>query len=253
MSYRRIIPCLDVKDGRVVKGVNFVGLRDAGDPMECAQRYSEGGADELAFLDITATTEGRRTLVDLVEKTARVIDVPLTVGGGIGSPDDVQRLLDAGASRVSINSAAVREPALIDGISARFGSDRLIVAIDTKSRDGRAEVVTHGGAKFTGIDALDWAREVASRGAGQILLTSMDKDGTRSGYDLPLTRSIAEVSALPIIASGGVGTLEHLLEGFTEGKADAVLAASVFHDGIFTINQVKSFLKEHGIPIRLMD
>lgn len=250
MSHRRIIPCLDVKDGRVVKGVNFVGLRDAGDPLESARRYSEGGADELAFLDISATIEGRRTLLELVEETAKAIDVPLCVGGGISSTDDVQRLLDAGASRVSINSAAVRAPELIDAISERFGSERLIVAIDTKSRSDRAEVVISGGGHFTGLGAIEWASEVASRGAGQILLTSMDKDGTRNGYDLPLTRAIAEAASIPIIASGGVGTLEHFLEGFTEGKADAVLAASVFHDGIFTINQVKSFLKENGIPIR---
>lgn len=250
MRYRRIIPCLDVKDGRVVKGVNFVGLRDAGDPIESARRYSEGGADELAFLDISATTEGRKTLLELVEATARAIEIPLTVGGGIASADDVQRLLDAGASRVSINSAAVREPELINAISERFGSETLIVAVDTKSRAERAEVVIGGGGTFTGLDAIEWAKEVAARGAGQILLTSMDKDGTKSGYDLPLTRAIAEASALPIIASGGVGTLEHFLEGFTEGKADAVLAASVFHDGIFTVNQVKTFLKEHGISIR---
>lgn len=253
MRYRRIIPCLDVKDGRVVKGVNFVGLRDAGDPIESARRYSEGGADELAFLDISATTEGRRTLVDLVAATAKVIDIPLTVGGGITSNDDVQRLLDAGASRVSINSAAVRDPDLIDAISGRFGSETLIVAVDTKSREGRAELVINGGGTFTGRDAIEWAAEAASRGAGQLLLTSMDKDGTKSGYDLPLTHAIAEAASIPIIASGGVGTLEHFLEGFTEGNADAVLAASVFHDGIFTITQVKTYLKEHGIPIRPID
>jgi cyclase len=255
MLARRIIPCLDVKDGRVVKGVNFVGLRDAGDPVECAQRYSEGGADEITFLDITASVDARRTLFDLVERTACTIAVPLTVGGGVRTVEDVRALLHAGADKVSINTAAISDPELVARASDLYGAQAIVVAIDAKqtSAEGepiRWEVFTHGGRNRTGLDALAWAERVAALGAGEILLTSMDRDGTKDGYNLPLTRAVAERVGIPVVASGGVGTLEHVLAGFTEGMADAALAASIFHDGIFTVGEVKRFLAARGVHVR---
>lgn len=255
MLARRIVPCLDVKNGRVVKGVNFVGLRDAGDPVECATRYSEGGADEITFLDITASHEERPILLDIVERTASTVAVPLTVGGGVRALDDVHALLHAGADKVSINSAAVSNPALIREASERFGSQAIVVAIDAKRAEGspdtsRWEVYTHGGRKNTGLDALAWAAEVASLGAGEILLTSMDRDGTHDGYDLPLTRAVADAVPIPVVASGGVGSPEHILRGLTEGGADAALAASIFHDGKHSIAEVKRYLLDRGVPTR---
>lgn len=255
MLARRIIPCLDVKSGRVVKGVNFVGLRDAGDPVECAIRYSEGGADEITFLDITASHEERRTLFDLVERTARAISVPLTVGGGVRTVADVREMLHAGADKVSMNSAAVANPDLVAESSALYGSQAIVVAIDAKRTSGEGasakwEVFTHGGRKNTGIDAIEWARKVCELGAGEILLTSMDKDGTRDGYDLPITRAVADAVTVPVIASGGVGTLDHLYDGLTVGGADAALAASIFHDGQFTVAEVKQYLASRGVRIR---
>lgn len=255
MLARRIIPCLDVKDGRVVKGVNFVGLRDAGDPVECAQRYSAGGADEITFLDITASVDARRTLFDLVERTACTIAVPLTVGGGVRTVADVRDLLHAGADKVSINTAAITDPELVARASDLYGAQAIVVAIDAKqsSADGeplRWEVFTHGGRKATGLDAVAWAERVTALGAGEILLTSMDRDGTKDGYNIPLTRAVSERVGIPVVASGGVGTLDHVLKGFTEGLADAALAASIFHDGIFTVAEVKRFLMEHGVHVR---
>lgn len=255
MLARRIVPCLDVKDGRVVKGVNFVGLRDAGDPVESAIRYSEGGADEITFLDITASYEARRTLFELVERTARAIAVPLTVGGGVRTLEDVRDLLHAGADKVSINSAAVNRPALVEEASSLYGSQAIVVAIDAKRASSGLgwEVFTHGGRKGTGTDAVEWAREVTRLGAGEILLTSMDRDGTKDGYDLPLTRAVADAVSVPVVASGGVGELAHVLAGFVEGGADAALAASIFHDGKFTIREVKEYLARHGVPVRPFD
>jgi len=255
MLARRIIPCLDVKSGRVVKGVNFVGLRDAGDPVECAIRYSEGGADEITFLDITASHEERRTLFDLVERTARAISVPLTVGGGVRTVADVRELLHAGADKVSMNSAAVSTPELVGESSALYGAQAIVVAIDAKRTSDagaapRWDVFTHGGRKNTGLDAVEWARKVCALGAGEILLTSMDKDGTRDGYDLPLTRAVADAVTVPVIASGGVGTLEHLYAGLTDGGADAALAASIFHDGQFTVAEVKAYLASRHVRVR---
>jgi cyclase len=252
MLARRVIPCLDVRDGRVVKGVQFVGLRDAGDPVEQARRYDEEGADEIAFLDITASHEARGTLLDAVARTAEVTFTPLTVGGGVRSEDDVRALLGAGADKVSINSSAVKDPALVERCAGAWGAQAIVVAIDARRREGFAgwEVYVHGGRTATGKDAVAWAEEVARRGAGEILLTSMDRDGTRSGYDLELTRSVADAVPVPVIASGGVGTLEHLRAGLVEGHASAVLAASIFHDGTHSIADAKRYLAREGVPVR---
>ncbi|MEO0325761.1 MAG: imidazole glycerol phosphate synthase subunit HisF [Myxococcota bacterium] len=251
---RRIIPCLDVKAGRVVKGVNFVGLRDAGDPVTQAARYCAAGADEVCFLDITASHEKRRTLFEVVERTARSVAVPLTVGGGVRSLDDVRDLLHAGADKVSINSAAVRRPALLEEVAGAYGAQALVVAIDARSRalegDAEWEVVVRGGREATGRGVLAWAREAARRGAGEILLTSMDRDGTLDGYDLRLTRAVADAVPVPVIASGGVGTPEHVRAGLVEGGADAALAASIFHDGTHSIGEVKAYLATQGVPVR---
>jgi cyclase len=251
MLAKRIIPCLDMKDGRVVKGTQFVDLKDAGDPVENAKVYDQQGADEIAFLDITASYEKRNILIEIVRKTAEEIFIPLTVGGGIRSLEDIRRLLKAGADKVSINTAAVRDPNLVEKASKRFGSQCIVIAIDAKRRDEGWEVYTHGGRIPTGIDAVLWAKRVEGMGAGEILLTSMDRDGTKDGYDIELTRTISEGVGIPVIASGGVGTLEHLYEGLTLGKASAVLAASIFHYREFTIAQVKSYLKEKGVTVRL--
>lgn len=251
MLAKRIIPCLDVKDGRVVKGTQFVDLKDAGDPVENAKRYDLQGADEIAFLDITASYEKRDILIDIVRRTAGEIFIPLTVGGGIRRLDDIRKLLKAGADKVSINTAAVRAPRFVERASKRFGSQCIVIAIDAKRKDGGWEVYTHGGRVPTGIDALLWAKQMEERGAGEILLTSMDRDGTKDGYDIDLTRAISESVGIPVIASGGVGTLEHLYEGLVHGKASAVLAASIFHYREFTISQVKSYLKEREVTVRL--
>ncbi len=252
MLTKRVIPCLDVKDGRVVKGVRFVDLRDAGDPVEAALAYDAQGADELVFLDITASHEGRRTMLDVVRRTAEGIYMPLTVGGGIGSIEDVRQLLRAGADKVSLNTAAVQRPGLIREAAERFGSQCIVVAIDARRRAARGwEVFTHGGRRPTGSDAVAWARGVVELGAGEILLTSMDRDGTKDGYDLELTRAVADAVTVPVIASGGAGALEHLWEGLVEGGADAVLAASIFHFGIHTIAEAKRFLHERGVEVRL--
>ncbi len=250
MLTRRIIPCLDVKDGRVVKGTNFVSLRDAGDPVEQASAYDAQGADEICFLDISASPEGRSTLTDVVARTADRVFAPLTVGGGVRVVDDAVRLLDAGADKIAINTAAIRTPQLVNDAAARFGAQAIVVAIDAKRRaDGGWEVFSHGGRTPEGKDALAWCREVADRGAGEILLTSMDRDGTRSGYDLELVRAVADAVSIPVIASGGVGELDHLAEGLLAG-ADAVLAASIFHYGQHTIGEAKRFLAARGLPIR---
>jgi imidazole glycerol-phosphate synthase subunit HisF len=251
MLAKRIIPCLDVKDGRVVKGTQFVDLKDAGDPVENAKRYDRQGADEIAFLDITASHEKRDILIDIVRRTAGEIFIPLTVGGGIRRLDDIRKLLKAGADKVSINTAAVRAPRFVDRASKRFGSQCIVIAIDAKRKDRGWEVYTHGGRIPTGIDALLWAKQMEEMGAGEILLTSMDRDGTKDGYDIDLTRTISESVGIPVIASGGVGTLEHLYEGLVQGKASAVLAASIFHYREFTISQVKSYLKERGVTVRM--
>jgi cyclase len=252
MLAKRIIPCLDVKEGRVVKGTRFVNLRDAGDPVEQAKMYDRQGADEVAFLDITASHEKRDILIDIVKKTAEQIFIPLTVGGGIRRLDDIRKLLKAGADKVSINTAAVKDPGFVDRASKRFGSQCIVIAIDAKRREGGGwEVYTHGGRNPTGIDALLWAKKMENLGAGEILLTSMDRDGTKDGYDIELTRAVSESVAIPVIASGGVGTLEHLYEGLVLGKADAVLAASIFHYREYTVTQVKTFLKERGVTVRL--
>jgi cyclase len=251
MLAKRIIPCLDVRDGRVVKGVNFVGLRDAGDPVECARRYDAEGADEITFLDITASIEGRGALLDVVERTADVVFAPVTVGGGVSSAADVKALLDAGADKVSVNSAAVREPGLIAEIANAWGRQVLVLAIDAKRRpEGGFEVFTHGGRRATGLDPIAWARRGAELGAGEILLTSMDRDGTRAGYDLELLRALVDAVEIPVIASGGVGTLEHLREGLAEGGADAALAASIFHDGEFSVGEAKRYLAGCGVAVR---
>ena len=252
MLAKRIIPCLDVTGGRVVKGVNFVELRDAGDPVEIAARYNEQGADELTFLDITATSDGRDVILHIIEAVASQVFIPLTVGGGVRSVDDVRRLLNAGADKVSFNSAAIADPQLIRDAADRYGSQCIVVAIDAKARpDGTGwEVYTHGGRRPTGLDAVDWARRMADAGAGEILLTSMDRDGTKSGFDLQLTRAVSDAVPVPVIASGGVGTLEHLSEGIRLGGADAVLAASIFHYGEFTVAQAKALLARDGIPVR---
>jgi imidazole glycerol-phosphate synthase subunit HisF len=252
MLKTRIIPCLDVADGRVVKGVNFVDLVDAGDPVEAAKAYDAAGADELCFLDIMATEDNRATMYDLVTRTAEQCFMPLTVGGGVRTPEDVRKLLLAGADKVSFNSAAVADPDVVARAADRFGSQCIVVAIDAKTvSPGKWEIFTHGGRRATGIDAVDFARLVAAKGAGEILLTSMDRDGTKGGYNLPLTRAIADAVNIPVIASGGVGTLDHLVEGITEGHASAVLAASIFHFGTFTIGQAKAHLAAAGISVRL--
>ena len=249
MPAKRIIPCLDVKDGRVVKGVHFENLRDAGDPVEAAARYDAQGADEVTYLDIAATRENRGTLLALVERTAAQVFAPLTVGGGVRSEAEMVALLRAGADKVSVNSAAVKEPDLVDRLSAVAGAQALVVAIDVKRRPaGGWEVYIAGGTKATGVDGLAWAEEVARRGAGELLLTSMDKDGTRSGYDLELLEKVCRAVSIPVIASGGVGTLEHLAEGLR--FADAALAASIFHDGEYTVQEAKAFLRERGIEVR---
>ena len=251
MLKTRVIPCLDVKDGRVVKGVNFVGLRDAGDPVEAARSYDAGGADELCFLDISASQENRGTLFDLVSRTAECCFMPLTVGGGVRTESDVEALLRAGADKVSFNTAAVQDPGCIERSAARFGNQCIVAAIDAKSTGmDRWEIFTHGGSRHTGIDALEFAREVQDRGAGEILLTSMDSDGTKAGFDLNLTRAVADSVSIPVIASGGVGTLQHLVDGVKLGKASAVLAASIFHFGTFSIRQAKSYMAEAGIQVR---
>ncbi len=269
MLAKRVIPCLDVTGGRVVKGVNFVALRDAGDPVEIAARYDEQGADEITFLDITATSDGRDLILHIVEAVAAQVFIPLTVGGGVRTVADVRRLLNAGADKVSFNSAAVADPRVIRAASEKYGAQCIVVAIDAKRRvrstadpSGRPgddpaasgpawDVYTHGGRRNTGVDAVDWARRMASLGAGEILLTSMDRDGTKTGFDLELTRAVSDAVPVPVIASGGVGTLEHLSEGIRLGGADAVLAASIFHYGEFTVREAKALLARDGIPVRL--
>ena len=252
MLKTRIIPCLDVANGRVVKGVNFVNLRDAGDPVDAARAYDAAGADELCFLDIHATHEHRGTMFDVVRRTAEACYIPLTVGGGVRTHEDVRDLLLAGADKVSFNSAAVAKPDVVSDAAARFGSQCIVVAIDAKTvAPGRWEIFTHGGRKPTGIDAVAFAKTVAAKGAGEILLTSMDRDGTRAGFNLPLTRAIVDAVSIPVIASGGVGTLDHLVDGVRDGGASAVLAASIFHFGDFTIAQAKAHMAAAGIPVRI--
>ncbi len=264
---RRIIPCLDLKDGRVVKGTNFLSLRDAGDPVELAGRYNDQGADEVVFLDITASKENRGIIIDVIKRAADELFLPLTVGGGIKSLEDIQQILRAGADKVSVNTSAVHDPSLITRGAESFGTQCIVVAIDVKRNysenpkatpvtlpDGRScwyEVVIYGGSKPTGIDAVSWAKEAEERGAGEILLTSMETDGTKKGFDIPVTAAISDAAGIPVIASGGVGTLDHFFEGFTGGKADACLAASIFHYGEFTIRDVKEYLAARGIPVRL--
>jgi imidazole glycerol-phosphate synthase subunit HisF len=266
MLAKRIIPCLDVTGGRVVKGVNFVGLRDAGDPVEIAAKYNAQGADELTFLDITATSDNRGMLLDIIEAVASQVFIPLTVGGGVRTVEDVRRLLNAGADKTSFNSAAISNPDVIDAASAKYGAQCIVVAIDAKRRTPQDElrlsaagapmgagwdVYSHGGRRNTGLDAVEWAQNMAQRGAGEILLTSMDQDGTKSGFDLGLTRAVSSAVAVPVIASGGVGNLDHLADGVQQGGADAVLAASIFHYGEFTIAQAKARMAARGIPVRL--
>ncbi len=253
MLAKRIIPCLDVTGGRVVKGVNFIELRDAGDPVEIAARYNEQGADELTFLDITATSDDRDLILHMIEAVASQVFIPLTVGGGVRTVADVRRLLNAGADKVSFNSAAVANPGVIREASDRYGAQCIVVAIDAKARADRSgwDVYTHGGRRNTGLDAVDWARHMAEQGAGEILLTSMDRDGTRIGFDLELTRAVADAVPVPVVASGGVGALEHLAEGVTVGGADAVLAASIFHYGTYTVGEAKALMASRGIPVRL--
>jgi len=248
---KRIIPCLDVDNGRVVKGVKFVDIRDAGDPVEIARRYDREGADEITFLDITATHHNRDTIVHVVEQVASEVFIPLTVGGGIRTLDDIRRMLNAGADKVAINSAAVFNPDFVREAAERFGSQCIVVAIDAKKVGDSWEIFTHGGRKSTGINAIEWAEKMVNYGAGEILLTSMDRDGTREGFDLSLTRAISEAVSVPVIASGGVGCLDHLVDGIIEGKADAVLAASIFHFAEYTIQQAKEHLATRGIEVRL--
>ncbi|QSH40527.1 imidazole glycerol phosphate synthase subunit HisF [Lentisphaerota bacterium ZTH] len=254
MLAKRIIPCLDVTDGRVVKGVNFVDLIDAGDPVEAAIEYDKQGADEIVFLDITATSDNRATMVDVVRRTAEQVFIPLTVGGGIRTVEDMRLMLNNGADKVSVNTAAINNPELITAGAERFGSQCIVLAIDAKRVPGQKnkwQVYTHGGRKPVDLDAVDWAKRGVELGAGEILLTSMDADGTKEGYDCELTRMVSEAVSVPVIASGGAGTLEHLLEVLEEGRADAVLAASIFHFGTFTVPDTKAFLKQHKIPVRL--
>lgn len=266
MLAKRIIPCLDVTGGRVVKGVNFVELRDAGDPVEIAARYNEQGADELTFLDITATSDGRDLILHIIEAVASQVFIPLTVGGGVRTVDDVRRLLNAGADKISFNSAAIANPQVIEDASHKYGAQCIVVAIDAKRRSQREaqrldeqgqaigpgwDVFSHGGRKNTGLDAVAWARDMARRGAGEILLTSMDRDGTKAGFDLELTRSVSDAVSVPVIASGGVGTLDHLADGIQLGGADAVLAASIFHYGEYTVAQAKAAMARRGIPVRI--
>jgi cyclase len=247
---KRIIPCLDVKEGRVVKGVGFVNLRDAGDPVEAARAYDAEGADELCYLDILASHEERKIFIDVVSRTAEQVFMPLTVGGGVRTLDDIRNLLRAGADKVSINTAAVQHPEFVKEAAERFGTQCIVVAIDAKRAGDGWEVFTHGGRRSTGLDAVEWAKKMAAFGAGEILLTSMDRDGTKEGYDLALTAAIADAVEIPVIASGGAGTLEHLYEGFTQGKADAVLAASIFHYRQHTVREAKDYLRSRGIPVR---
>jgi cyclase len=251
MLAKRIIPCLDVDRGRVVKGVNFVDIRDAGDPVENAEVYNKQGADEIIFLDITASSDRRDIIIDVVERTAERVFVPLTVGGGIRNLDDIRGILRAGADKVSINTAAVENPALVSKGADRFGSQCIVVAIDAKQKGGSWEVYIHGGRTPTGLDVLDWAKKAEEMGAGEFMLTSMDRDGTKDGYDLRLTRTVSQLVNIPVIASGGVGTLEHVYQGLTEGLADAVLAASIFHYNEFTVGDVKAYLRERGVSVRL--
>jgi cyclase len=258
MLAKRIIPCLDVTGGRVVKGVNFVELRDAGDPVEIAARYNDQGADELTFLDITATSDNRDLILHIIEDVASQVFIPLTVGGGVRTPEDVRRLLNAGADKTSFNSAAIADPDVISTSSAKYGAQCIVVAIDAKRRTSDEsrirgagwDVYSHGGRRNTGLDAVQWAVEMARRGAGEILLTSMDRDGTKSGFDLELTRAVSDAVPVPVIASGGVGNLEHLVDGIQKGGADAVLAASIFHYGEYTVGQAKALMAERGIPVR---
>ncbi|HBK76537.1 MAG TPA: imidazole glycerol phosphate synthase subunit HisF [Gammaproteobacteria bacterium] len=246
---KRIIPCLDVDQGRVVKGINFVDIRDAGDPVEIARRYDEQKADEITFLDITASSDHRHTMVDMVRSVAGEVFIPLTVGGGIREVADIHTMLQAGADKVSINTAAVKRPGVVKEASKYFGAQCIVVAIDAKRKDDRWQVFTHGGRSATGMDAIDWARQVADMGAGEILLTSMDRDGTRDGFDIELTCAVSRAVSIPVIASGGVGTLDHLVEGIVDGGADAVLAASIFHFGEYTIDQAKVYMAERGIEV----
>jgi cyclase len=248
---KRIIPCLDVTDGRVVKGVNFVELRDAGDPVEIARRYDEQGADELTFLDITASSDNRGLIFHIIEEVASQVFIPLTVGGGVRAVEDVRNLLNAGADKVSINTAAVVNPQLVADAAGRFGSQCIVVAIDAKRVGDHWEVFTHGGRRPTGFDAVEWARKMTALGAGEILLTSMDRDGTKIGFDLELTRAISDAVEVPVIASGGVGNLDHLVDGVKKGGADAVLAASIFHYGEYSVRQAKLYMANHGIEVRL--
>ncbi|MSP96729.1 MAG: imidazole glycerol phosphate synthase subunit HisF [Betaproteobacteria bacterium] len=247
---KRIIPCLDVTSGRVVKGINFVALRDAGDPVEIARGYDEQGADELTFLDITASSDDRGLLLRVIEEVAAQVFIPLTVGGGVRQVEDVRRLLNAGADKVSINTSAVQNPQLVSDAAGRFGSQCIVVAIDAKRHGDRWEVFTHGGRRPTGLDAIEWARRMQQHGAGEILLTSMDRDGTREGFDIGLTRAVADAVDIPVIASGGVGRLEHLADGILRGGADAVLAASIFHFGEFSVGQAKEYLASRGVEVR---
>ena len=251
MLAKRIIPCLDVTNGRVVKGVNFVELKDAGDPVEIARRYNEAGADELTFLDITASSDNRDLILHIIEAVASQVFIPLTVGGGVRAVADVQRLLNAGADKGSINTSAVTNPPLVKDASDRYGSQGIVVAIDAKRVGDHWEVFTHGGRNATGLDAIEWAKKMEGLGAGELLLTSMDRDGTKSGFDLALTRAISDAVDIPIIASGGVGNLQHLVDGVREGHADAVLAASIFHFGEYGIDEAKKYMKQHGIEVRL--
>jgi cyclase len=248
---KRIIPCLDVTNGRVVKGVNFIGLRDAGDPIEISRRYDDQGADELTFLDITASSDNRDLILHIIEEVATQVFIPLTVGGGVRKVEDVRRLLNAGADKVSINTSAVVNPELVRDAADRYGSQCIVVAIDVKRVENRWEVFTHGGRKATGLDAIEWAKKMQALGAGEILLTSMDRDGTRNGFDLALIRTVSDTVDVPVIASGGVGNLQHLVDGILEGHADAVLAASIFHYGEYTVRQAKEYMAQYDIEVRL--
>jgi len=255
MLAKRIIPCLDVTNGRVVKGVNFVELRDAGDPVEIARRYDDQGADEITFLDITATSDGRDLILHIIEAVASQVFIPLTVGGGVRAVEDVRRLLNAGADKISVNSSAIANPQLVSDAAGKYGSQCIVVASDAKrssapGEPARWEVFTHGGRKATGLDVVEWARQMAARGAGELLLTSMDRDGTKSGFDLELTRAVSDAVSIPVIASGGVGGLQDLADGITVGRADAVLAASIFHYGQHTVGEAKDFMARQGIPMR---